>query len=96
MEEVCEKLDEVALRNVQLINERIRLSLDLQNRLRDGWLLLAKGRYLHGFHSFAASQLDDFHHQAALKAEPEPSGEGRLILGRMLLTPFQNTHIVVT
>jgi len=59
-ETVCDRLDDLALRNLHLSNDLIRLKLDLDSRLRDGWLSMAKTRFGSGFHRFGIVNLPDY------------------------------------
>jgi len=58
-ETTCDQLDHLALRNLRLSNDLMRLKQDLDNRLRDGWLMMAKTRFITSFHRFGTVNLPD-------------------------------------
>lgn len=59
-ETTCDRLDDLAMRNLRLSNDLIRLKVDLDSRLRDGWLSMAKTRFVAGFHRFGKVNLPDY------------------------------------
>ncbi|XP_015120308.1 coiled-coil domain-containing protein 115 [Diachasma alloeum] len=46
--EVCEKLDNLLLQTLDLMEEKVVTTIQLENHLRDGHLELAKARYIQG------------------------------------------------
>jgi len=74
-ESICDLLDLLALRNLRTSNDLIRLKLDLENRLRDGWMGLAKSRYVAGFHRFGIVNLTDYE-----EAIPDSTGGPQVVI----------------
>jgi len=55
--EICEKLDELFIRQLELIQEYTDLSLNSEVQQKDGYLNLAKARYIQGPNSLSQVQL---------------------------------------
>lgn len=76
MDQVCEKLDDLSIRNLELCNDFIKLKLDLENRMKDGWMHLAKSRYLMGYNNVSGLQIDERNTTALAHVEAtEPKGQ---------------------
>lgn len=59
MDEVCQKLDDLAIRNLELSDDFIKINLELESRMKEGWFHLAKARYLMGFNTVSSLQIDE-------------------------------------
>jgi len=57
LNEICEKLDELLIRQLELIQEYTDLSLNSELQQKDGFLNLAKARYIQGPNSLSQVQL---------------------------------------
>ncbi|XP_057337653.1 coiled-coil domain-containing protein 115-like [Microplitis mediator] len=57
VDDVCEKLDNLFLRSLELMDEKIALTLQLENQMRDGHIELAKTRYIRGKESVGILQV---------------------------------------
>ncbi|XP_008551436.1 coiled-coil domain-containing protein 115 [Microplitis demolitor] len=57
IDDVCEKLDSLFLRSLELMDEKIVLTLQLENQMRDGHIELAKARYIRGKESVGILQV---------------------------------------
>ncbi|CAD6236364.1 GSCOCG00008142001-RA-CDS [Cotesia congregata] len=55
--DVCEKLDNLSIRSLELMDERIALTIQLENQMRDGHIELAKARYIRGKESVGLLQV---------------------------------------
>lgn len=58
-EETVKRLDTLAFRALELTNESLQLSGELESLMRGGWLHLAKTRYILGHGATAVAQFDD-------------------------------------
>ncbi|KAH0568262.1 coiled-coil domain-containing protein 115-like [Cotesia glomerata] len=56
-DDVCEKLDNLSIRSLELMDERIALTIQLENQMRDGHIELAKARYIRGKESVGLLQV---------------------------------------
>lgn len=57
LDEVCEALDNLSIQNLELIEEKVLLSIQLENLLRQGHIDLAKARYIRGKESVGMLQV---------------------------------------
>ncbi|XP_074103515.1 coiled-coil domain-containing protein 115 [Cotesia typhae] len=57
VDDVCEKLDNLSICSLQLMDERIALTIQLENQMRDGHIELAKARYIRGKESVGLLQI---------------------------------------
>lgn len=57
IDDVCEKLDNLSIRSLELMDERIALTIQLENQMRDGHIELAKARYIRGKESVGLLQI---------------------------------------
>lgn len=48
MKDVCEKLDDLVLRSLELMEEKVVVTIQLEDQLREGHIELAKTRYIRG------------------------------------------------
>ena len=48
LDEICESLDNLTIQNLELIEEKVQTSVELENLLRQGHIDLAKARYIRG------------------------------------------------
>jgi len=91
-ETTCDQLDTLALRNLRLSNDLIRLKLDLDARLRDGWLSMAKTRFVAGFHRFGTVNLPD--HEFSDSSTLDEGPQIVLDLDSQIIDPKSETKMI--
>ena len=57
MDEICQSLDKLTLRNLELMEEKIHTVIQMEHLLREGHIELAKARYIRGKESIGRLQL---------------------------------------
>lgn len=57
MENICESLDKLTLKNLELMEEKIRTNIEMETILREGHIELAKARYIRGKESIGCLQI---------------------------------------
>ena len=64
-----ESPDEICLRKLELMNQHLMLSKQLENTMRDGWLHLSKARYVMGYQASQAAQFDERERSTSVPVE---------------------------
>ncbi|XP_031848579.1 vacuolar ATPase assembly protein VMA22 [Nomia melanderi] len=57
--DICKAIDENLLRNLELMEEKINVNIQMENMLRDGHIELAKAKYIRGKESISILQVPD-------------------------------------
>lgn len=57
IDDVCEELDSLSLRSLELIEEKVHANMQLEKMMRDGNIELAKARYIRGKESIGSLQI---------------------------------------
>ncbi|XP_012252077.1 coiled-coil domain-containing protein 115 [Athalia rosae] len=57
IDEICEELDELSLKSLELMEEKVSVTLQIENLLRDGHIELAKARYIRGMETIGILQV---------------------------------------
>lgn len=57
MEEICENLDKLTMKSLELMEEKISANIEMETILRDGHIELAKARYIRGKESIGRLQI---------------------------------------
>ncbi|XP_076287870.1 vacuolar ATPase assembly protein VMA22 isoform X2 [Lasioglossum baleicum] len=58
-DEICKAIDENLLRNLELMEEKINVNMQMENTLRNGHIELAKAKYIRGKESISILQIPD-------------------------------------
>lgn len=57
IDDICKAIDENLLRNLELIEEKININVQMEKILRDGYIELAKAKYIRGKESISVLQI---------------------------------------
>lgn len=57
MEEICESLDKLTVKNLELMEEKILANIQMETVLREGHIELAKARYIRGKENIGSLQI---------------------------------------
>ena len=57
IDEICEELDNLTLRSLQLMDEKIAVNIEMEKIIREGYIELAKARYIRGKESIGPLQI---------------------------------------
>ncbi|XP_076765835.1 vacuolar ATPase assembly protein VMA22 [Xylocopa sonorina] len=57
IDDVCKAIDENLLRNLELMEEKININVQMEQILRDGYIELAKAKYIRGKESISILQV---------------------------------------
>lgn len=57
VDEACEALDDLTLRSLELIEEKVSVTLQMEELLREGHIELAKARYIRGMENIGLLQV---------------------------------------
>ncbi|XP_043271604.1 coiled-coil domain-containing protein 115-like [Venturia canescens] len=57
IEDVCEELDKLSLRSLELMEKRVSVNIELEKLIREGHIELAKARYIRGKESIGILQV---------------------------------------
>ncbi|XP_076175349.1 vacuolar ATPase assembly protein VMA22 [Ptiloglossa arizonensis] len=71
VDDICKAIDENLLRNLELMEEKININIQLENILRDGHIELAKAKYIRGKESISVLQIPDDDEKVATLFELE-------------------------
>ncbi|XP_014211643.1 coiled-coil domain-containing protein 115 [Copidosoma floridanum] len=61
-DEICEALDNLAIKNLELIEEKVLLTVSLEKSIRQGHINLAKARYIRGKENVGILQIPSKEH----------------------------------
>ncbi|XP_076656531.1 vacuolar ATPase assembly protein VMA22 [Halictus rubicundus] len=59
VDDICKAIDENLLRNLELMEEKINVNMQMENMLRNGHIELAKAKYIRGKESISVLQIPD-------------------------------------
>ncbi|XP_078035055.1 vacuolar ATPase assembly protein VMA22 [Augochlora pura] len=59
MDDICKAIDENLIRNLELMEEKINVNVQMENMLRDGHIELAKAKYIRGKECISVLQVPD-------------------------------------
>ncbi|XP_053980939.1 coiled-coil domain-containing protein 115-like [Hylaeus anthracinus] len=71
IDDICKAIDENLLRNLELMEGKIIVNVQLENILRDGHIELAKAKYIRGKESISVLQIPDDDEKVATLFELE-------------------------
>ncbi|XP_034174858.2 vacuolar ATPase assembly protein VMA22 [Osmia lignaria lignaria] len=57
IDDICKAIDENLLRNLELMEEKVKTNVQMENILRDGYIELAKAKYIRGKESISILQV---------------------------------------
>ncbi|OAD62747.1 hypothetical protein WN48_07563 [Eufriesea mexicana] len=57
IDDICKAIDTNLLRNLELMEEKININIQMERTLRDGYIELAKAKYIHGKENISILQV---------------------------------------
>ncbi|KOC63501.1 Coiled-coil domain-containing protein 115 [Habropoda laboriosa] len=57
IDDICRAIDDNLLRNLELMQEKVNVNVQMENILRDGYIELAKAKYIRGKESISVLQV---------------------------------------